>query len=158
MEIQSFTIRHISNQVLSNTLTPDVARLIIGFLPLKHNQTINGKKEGVWKGWRENGQLKYEECYKDGKEDGVCKCWHDNGKLSYEGCYKDGKKNGIMKWWYDNGQIKHKVCYKDGKMDGVHKGWFRCGQLSYEDCYKDGKRNEDCITRQRCLLNYTCSH
>ena len=113
MELQSFTIRHISNQVLSNTLTPDIAQLIIRFLPLNPNQTnINGNKEGVWKKFRENGQIWYEGWYKDGKWDNVHKGWYDNGQLQYEEFYKDGKQDGVQKWWYDNGQIKHKVCYK----------------------------------------------
>ena len=114
MELQSFTIRHISNQILSNTLTPDVARLIIGFLPLKPNQTINGKKDGVWKYWHENGQLGYEVFYKDGKKDGVQKAWHDNGQLEYEYCYKDGKRDGVGKWLDENGQLGYEDCYKDG--------------------------------------------
>ena len=123
MEIQSFTIRHISNQVLSNTLTPDVARLIIGFLPLAPNQTnINGKKEGVWNKFRNNGQPMYEGCYNDGKKEGVWKGFY-NRQLRYEHCYKDDKEDGGQKGWHYNRQLWYEHYYKDGEMDGVQKGW-----------------------------------
>ena len=40
----------------------------------------------------ENGQIKYEENYKDGKREGIYKEWYENGELYYEGNYKDGKR------------------------------------------------------------------
>ena len=160
MEIQSFTIRHISNQVLSNTLTPDIAQLIIEFLPLNPNQTnINGKRDGVWKRYCENGQLRYEGCYKNGKRDGVSKWWYDNGQLEYEKCYKDCKMDGVEKWWHDNGQIECEWFYKDDKME-VRKAWYengkryKNGQLISEECYKDGKKEVRKVWYENGQLHY----
>ena len=64
----------------------------------------------------ENGQIKYEENYKDGKTDGLFKLWYENGQLSYEGKYRNGKRDGIQMDWHENGQLKSEKNNKDGRM------------------------------------------
>ena len=61
MELESYVKRHFCNYLFSELLNPDVAGLIISYLPLKPNQyNQNGEKDGVWKDYyHENGQLKY---------------------------------------------------------------------------------------------------
>ena len=41
----------------------------------------NGKREGEWKFYRENGKLEQIENFKNGKEEGEWKVYHENGKL-----------------------------------------------------------------------------
>ena len=56
--------------------------------------------------------------YKDGKKDGYWESFHDNGKLSEKGNYKKGLRVGIWKSFHDNGQLWVKVKYtKDGTRD-----------------------------------------
>ena len=50
---------------------------------------VKGKKDGLQRGWYEDGQLKYERNYKYGKEDGLNREWYENGQLQYERNYKD---------------------------------------------------------------------
>ena len=40
----------------------------------------NGKKDGLWTGWDDNGQKKSEGTFKDGKWDGLWTLWYDNGQ------------------------------------------------------------------------------
>lgn len=63
----------------------------------------DGKKDGVWTEWRENGQKQWVYNYKDGKLDGVQTTWYENGQKSSEGNYEDGKQQGEETSWYENG-------------------------------------------------------
>jgi antitoxin component YwqK of YwqJK toxin-antitoxin module len=125
----------------------------------------DGKKDGLWKGLYENGQLMYEGNYKDdeknglekwwsedgqlrketnyedGLPDGLWKAWYENGQLEFESNFKDGKRDGLAKWWYENGQLRWEYNYEDGKEDGFEKRWYENGQLEYELYYKDDEKN-----------------
>jgi antitoxin component YwqK of YwqJK toxin-antitoxin module len=56
--------------------------------------------------------------YKDGKKDGYWESFHDNGKLSEKGNYKNGLRIGIWKSYHDNGQLWVRGKYtKEGTRD-----------------------------------------
>jgi antitoxin component YwqK of YwqJK toxin-antitoxin module len=40
----------------------------------------NGKKEGNWTWWYENGQMKFNNTFKEGKENGLFTSWYENGQ------------------------------------------------------------------------------
>ena len=42
---------------------------------------LNGKRNGIYKSYRNNGQLKEEVNYIDGKKHGIEKLYHENGQL-----------------------------------------------------------------------------
>ena len=84
--------------------------------------------------------IELERNYKDGKLDGLFKEWYENGKLDMKGNYKDGIKDGLWKKWYENGQLVFEMNYKDDKEDGLQRLWYENGQLKSEGNYKDGKR------------------
>ena len=44
-----------------------------------------GKKDGKWTYWREDGKLWSEGYFKEGKDDGMRKTWHENGQKHYQG-------------------------------------------------------------------------
>ncbi len=54
----------------------------------------NGKRDGPWVYYRENGELEYKGTYKNGKRDGPSVVYYKNGQLVSKGNYKDGKKHG----------------------------------------------------------------
>ena len=54
--------------------------------------------------------------FKDGKFDGLYTSWYDDGKKSSEGTYKDMKENGLWDSWYENGQKKYEKTYRDGEL------------------------------------------
>jgi hypothetical protein len=45
--------------------------------------------------WHDNGQLRYEEEWKDGDRHGLCRGWHAVGQLRHESVWKDGKRHGL---------------------------------------------------------------
>jgi antitoxin component YwqK of YwqJK toxin-antitoxin module len=132
---------------------------------LKEEVTFKeGKRDGIWKLWDENGNLMAEGIYKDGKDlNTVFKSWYENGQLSKQATLKDGKAEGNFKEWYKNGQLKQEGTFKndkqvglskeyyekgqlkiektwkDGELDGLSKEWYENGHLKYEFPYKDGK-------------------
>lgn len=123
----------------------------------------NGKEEGIWKEYYDNGKLKLEENYSNGNYDGYVTeyynngqlnskllyvpvihkssrikdstytFYHKNGKLKEKGSYKFGLKNGLWTTWYDKGVIKSKGHYNNGK-------YVFCGIVPYLVFYviKDG--------------------
>jgi antitoxin component YwqK of YwqJK toxin-antitoxin module len=49
------------------------------------------KKEGFFKNFHENGQLKKEGNFINGKKEGLYKTYYENGQLEFEGNYKEGE-------------------------------------------------------------------
>ena len=79
--------------------------------------------------------------YKDGKRDGKWTSWYEDGLKLSEGNYKDGMKDGKWTSWYENGLKWTDRNYKDGKEDGKSTEWFANGQIKSEENYKDGKKD-----------------
>ena len=51
------------------------------------------------------GDMKMDLGYiKNGKKEGLWTWWFENGEKKNEGTFKDGKENGLHKWWYKNGE------------------------------------------------------
>ena len=89
----------------------------------------DGKKQGLWIGYYDNGYVMYRTHYKDGKnfgpsvsynrfgnKDGVWISYHENGKVKARGTFKDGNKVGNWVAYTKDGTIDPTVTgtYKDG--------------------------------------------
>ncbi len=107
----------------------------------KINQYKNGQKEGWWKTFYKNGQLKSEGRYTLGLKEGLHKEWQDNGILLLEGFYEKGKSNGLMKWFHERGHLAGEGNMKDGIRYGK---WTICdveeNGFCIEAFFKEGKR------------------
>jgi len=68
------------------------------------------------------GETKYEGTLKDGKFDGKWTTWHENGQKESEGNYKTGKKDGKWTWWYFSGSKRSEETYKDGEL--IRTTWW----------------------------------
>ena len=88
----------------------------------------NGKREGAWVSYWDNGQLKSKGNDRNDERDGAWIRYWDNGQLQYKGNYKSGTrgdyKNGTIDdaWieYYRNGQLKSKGKWKNGKWEEVN--------------------------------------
>lgn len=58
---------------------------------IKHYRIAKAGRVTI-RGWYENGQLSYEDNYKQGKLDGVSRDWYESGQLRYERSYKQGER------------------------------------------------------------------
>lgn len=88
-----------------------------------------GKFEGKWNAFYQNGLLKYERNYLNNKFHGVIKEYYSNGQLASVGSYINGERNGLHKKWYKNGELKAEIYYIDGKIDGFWKQWDENGNM-----------------------------
>ena len=64
--------------------------------------TTETPKNGPYREYLENGQI-LEANYKDGKEDGKWTYWYENGQKWEEGNYKDGIPKGNWNFWMKSG-------------------------------------------------------
>ncbi len=104
-------------------------------------ELVNGKFEGKFIRWWENGQKHQEKNYKDGVLNGKSTDWWSDGRIYLEKNYKDGKLEGKQIEWYKNGQIKSEAFYKDDKPEGEHTDWYENGQKKRSTNYKNGNEN-----------------
>ena len=100
---------------------------------------IDGKKDGRWMVWNDNGTKKSEINYNNGLKNGLETYWYDNGQKKSEVTNKDGKKEGLWTIWYKNGQKSIESNCKDGKDNGLTTRWWDNGQKESEVTYKDGE-------------------
>ena len=63
---------------------------------------------------RMGGKKEFEGSYKDGKKDGLWTDYYENGQKSSELTYKNDKKDGKWTYWYEDGQKKWEGTYKNG--------------------------------------------
>jgi len=89
---------------------------------------ITGKKKGS---------------FKNGKKDGSWISYHENGQLEFEGNYKNDKKEGSWVRYWDDGQLKFKGDYKNGRREGYWIVFSYDGQLWSKGKYKDGQMISD---------------
>lgn len=126
------------------------------------NDTINiidhdSLKQGIWKEFWPNGDLKKEVIYKNDKKQGLEINWYDDPDcVEKEAYYKDGLldgpsisytrkckkilfetfKNGIKEGleleYYANGHIKAEGKYKKGNLEGYYRVYDKKGNFSFE--------------------------
>ena len=76
-----------------------------------------GKKDGFYRKYYDNGQLRVSVSFKNGNQNpGKIISFHENGKIFREVFLsKNGKFNGEFNEWYENGNIQFKGYYKNDK-------------------------------------------
>jgi hypothetical protein len=68
---------------------------------------------------------------KDGKEDGLFIYWYENGQKKEEVTFKFGEKDGKWTFWYENGQKEWEETFKAGELIDL-KYWDEDGNLIEE--------------------------
>lgn len=69
---------------------------------------------------------------KDGKREGVWKCYYDDGKLQSEGGYVADQKEGIWKIYHSNGQLAGVGPYVKGAEKGKWTFYDEAGKVLME--------------------------
>ena len=64
----------------------------------------------------DGGGVMEEGDYKDGKKDGLWTYWYENGQKKREENYKGDKRNGLWTWWDEDGNVTDTETYKNGKL------------------------------------------
>lgn len=100
---------------------------------------LNGKKEGVYHVWFENGVLKLESNYNQNTLEGSYKAWWENGVLASETNYIEGKKQGEERYWFSTGKISKIRNLINDQEDGLQQAWLENGQLYVNYEAKNGR-------------------
>jgi len=89
----------------------------------------NGQLHGLLKAYYENGNVKKLGSYLNGKENGLFKEYNEDGTMNFEYSMKDGVMNGAFKTYYENGQLKKSGSFLNGKANGNFKEYAENGEL-----------------------------
>lgn len=133
---------------------------------IEEGRYVSNSKTGIWTGYHNNNEKKYEITYKDGLPDGYSKFYYKNGLVSEEGLWKVNRWVGRYKYNYENGQCAYDFNYNtkgkregkqvyfhengnvmidgdwnDGKETGVLHEYYEDGSVKAEKSYADGKCN-----------------
>jgi len=91
----------------------------VGYYPNGQKKYVgffkDGKKDGKWIFWFENGNKWSEGYLNKGIRTGDAKVYHENGKLFFTGKYVNGKKDGKWTFYDDNGKKVNEIIFKNGK-------------------------------------------
>ena len=99
----------------------------------------DGLRNGIWVTYsKESDQTIVEQAYSEGKPDGVWKIWFENGQIRREISFKAGKQDGITKEWNNEGKLRAEANYKEGKQHGMTTVWRRDGKV-IKQTYDQGK-------------------
>lgn len=92
----------------------------------------NGLLNGTLKSYYQNGNLKKTGNYINGKENGLFKEYNEDGSINIEYSMKDGEMNGAFKTYYENGQVKKTGGFLNGKQNGKFYEYAENGWLDAE--------------------------
>ena len=98
------------------------------FTDVPFSGNVTGKEQGL---------------VKNGKLEGLWFGYWDNGQLWYKGNYKNGKMDGSWINYYDNGQLISKNWMKNDKLEGYFITYNEDGSVWKKETYKNGKKNSD---------------
>ncbi|PSR56110.1 hypothetical protein AHMF7605_22690 [Adhaeribacter arboris] len=113
----------------------------------------NALKEGLFKEYYPNQQLKFEGKFRKGFGEGKHRRWYDNGQLLSETTLVNGREEGKVMSYYENGKPSTQYKASSGKIEGElveyytngrkrSRATFSNGLLVGDIIYYDSKENE----------------
>ena len=105
-----------------------------GALKLEMN-IKDGKPQGAYIVYFENGKPHEVRAYRNGEFHGVWRTYNEAGLLIAEAEYANNKKNGTWHVWDDSGIMRYEMQYKNGVKTGIWYMWDEKGKLISEKPY-----------------------
>ena len=97
----------------------------------------NGRKEGLWMSWDENGTKISEVYWTEDRVHGSFLGWHSNGKIKVIGQTKDGEVDGKWTEYYASGQLASRSLNQMGHLEKISV-WHPDGSACEESMVIDG--------------------
>lgn len=97
-----------------------------------------GRKQGPWKVFYRDGNLRAEGAYQDNLKVGTWKYYYRDGKLEQTGNYIAGKPNGTWNWYFPTGDLLREEEYLNGLEDGLSIEYSDSGTVIAQGEYIDG--------------------
>lgn len=100
----------------------------------------DNKKNGIWKEFFCNGNLKNTLTFESGRPSGPATMYYENGKINETGLFKNNRWIGKYYLHFDNGNIQHEFYFNEkGKRDGKQLYFYESGKIAGIGHYKEGK-------------------
>ncbi|MEN9459333.1 MAG: hypothetical protein RL135_1952 [Bacteroidota bacterium] len=100
----------------------------------------NGKKQGFWRYFWPNGDLKYEVYYENGEKEGLEISYFDNQDcLEYSNTYSKGMLDGPRLMFYPNCSTRVEEVFKLGQKSGYERNFDQNGILTTEAVFEKGE-------------------
>jgi antitoxin component YwqK of YwqJK toxin-antitoxin module len=92
----------------------------------------NGKKQGKWTYYYENGQPSGIDYWEKGEQTGEDLTYNQHGVLTIKAYYKNGKLDGEKTKYYSPGHLLSSIMYKEGKEEGKYLTFYANGRKKVE--------------------------
>jgi TonB family protein len=100
---------------------------------------ITFEREGDFRSWYKNGQLKSQTSDNNGIGNTKNNSWYESGKMESEENFISGKQEGKSYKWFENGQLKSECNYLNGQYNGEIITYWQNGLIKRKDQYLKGK-------------------
>lgn len=99
-----------------------------------------GRKQGHWKSFYQDGKLKHEGDYKDGLRTGPWLYYYADGKVEQKGRFRFDEPEGSWMWYYPDGSTWKEEEYIDGLEDGMSIEYDTAGTVLAQGEFIEGLR------------------
>ncbi|WP_170061070.1 toxin-antitoxin system YwqK family antitoxin [Spirosoma aerolatum] len=100
----------------------------------------DGKEQGEWKRFYENGKLAEKRFFNKGQKVGDLTAWWPDGSLRMAYHFANGEYNGVCREWGSTGLLLKEMTYKDGYEEGSQKQFYDNGKIKANYVMIAGKR------------------
>lgn len=104
---------------------------------------LNGKEDGDWIYYHNNGKIKAKGTFSKGNKNKKWTYYYDNGNVQQVGNYSNGKYSGNWKWYYKTRELLKEEFYLYGNLDGEVIEYSEIGDIiskgNYIEGYKEGE-------------------
>ncbi|MCK9611354.1 MAG: DUF3352 domain-containing protein [Bacteroidales bacterium] len=103
-------------------------------------RVTDGKQDGLWRTYFEDGQIKSTVSYKDGMANGIAFFYFDDDKQTtrVEATFVDDEITGKYREFYENGNRKALLNFEKGIPEGDAEFYYDSGVIKIEGQYKNG--------------------
>ena len=103
---------------------------------------VDGKQNGLFESWNQEGILIDHGTFKDGERDGqTVQYYPDSGNLRVKAQYKAGKLNGMVEQYYPSGKLQFKHNFVDNQLHGTALDYYENGVLKSKVNFELGVQN-----------------
>ena len=100
----------------------------------------DGLKNGVWRKYFLNGELKEKRKFRKGKKEGDYVGYYAGGIKNFIFKFQNGEYNGTNKVWTKEGLLIEEGNFKNGYEFGVQKTWYLNGKIKSNYIIKNNRR------------------
>jgi len=108
---------------------------------LRESYWVNDELNGEYKEYHSNGQINSTGRLESGKANGKWKYFNENGTLIQESYWENDLRSGKTKYYYDNGNLKENTLWENGVLTGEAKFYLKSGKPQTFGQYKNGKKD-----------------